>query len=270
MNRYHEICKDFGINLIEVQPGDENCIANGEESYIESSSIAGNDEIYLGMYQNERLRLISLFHEIGHTLVSREYIEKVKYNTLYIERKAWIEGMKVLKKYYPKFKIGSEEVEYIDECLSTYNHYSFPTSVFNVVKYIVKKTGPINKIKLQKLAYYCKVWSLIWDGKTLFKENAEAWIFGPAIKELHEAFNHDKLYVDSFVNVDNENVLTKYDKRIIDEVLGGYSRRTTQWLMELSISETPWIEARKGLDQNERGTNIISEKLIYDFYKQEQ
>jgi len=47
-------------------------------------------------------------------------------------------------------------------------------------------------MKLQKLVYYCQVWSIVWDGKSLYKENIEAWINGHVVRELYE--KHKGMY----------------------------------------------------------------------------
>ncbi|HCU23588.1 MAG TPA: hypothetical protein DF383_01115, partial [Deltaproteobacteria bacterium] len=59
------------------------------------------------------------------------------------------------------------------------------TSVHDVATYILKKTGPITAMKLQKLVYYSQAWSLVWDEKPLFKEKIEAWTNGPVVPALY-------------------------------------------------------------------------------------
>ena len=61
------------------------------------------------------------------------------------------------------------------------------TSVFDVAKYIIENfKEPITAMKLQKLVYYCQVWSVVWDEKVLYSEPIYAWANGPIIKELYE------------------------------------------------------------------------------------
>jgi len=75
-----EICLERGIKLSKLD----------EENY---SCIYGCDEIALGKYNDPELRFISFFHELGHTLVSNEYIKLTQYNTLIIELKCWDLGI---------------------------------------------------------------------------------------------------------------------------------------------------------------------------------
>ena len=115
MNELEKISKDFGIiKLVQITKGDEYCIANGEERYINSSYIAGRDEIYLGIYENKELLIASFFHEIGHTLVNF-----INYKTVIdIEREAWKQGFDVAKKY--GYNFSKETYEWADKQIETY------------------------------------------------------------------------------------------------------------------------------------------------------
>jgi len=62
-----------------------------------SSWILGKDEIVIGQYEDPELLFISFFHEIGHTLLSKEFIEEWNHNTLLIEIECWHLGIKYAK-----------------------------------------------------------------------------------------------------------------------------------------------------------------------------
>lgn len=85
-----------GVNkFVQIVEGDEYCQANGIESYMAQSRIAGKDEIYLGIYDDIELKIASFFHEIGHTKITQE-----EYNThviVDIERMAWERGFELAK-----------------------------------------------------------------------------------------------------------------------------------------------------------------------------
>ncbi len=95
------IAKKYGVKkVIKVQPGDEYCHANGEKSYRNRSVIAGCDEIYLGIFDDEELMIASFFHEIGHVV-------NMKNNKLNSESVAWLNGFKVAKKYGYVFSVNA-------------------------------------------------------------------------------------------------------------------------------------------------------------------
>lgn len=89
-------------NLI-LKISNEMCIItefvdDAPERYTDFSDIncswsIGNDGIIMGKYLNDENMLISFFHEIGHRLISKEYINRWKYNTLMIELKCWDIGL---------------------------------------------------------------------------------------------------------------------------------------------------------------------------------
>lgn len=140
-------------------------------------------------------------------------------------------------------------------------------SVFDVAKYILEKLNTsCTTMKLQKLVYYCQVWYLVWEDKPLFKEKIEAWANGPVVRTL---FNfHQGLYtIDKFkLTLGNSMRLSSLQKEDIDSVLDFYGGKTSQWLIDQTHSEKPWIDARKGLLPSERGSREISPQSIVDYY----
>ena len=53
---YKEIAEKHNIELIEIVAGDKYCEANGEDNYKNRSYVAGNDQIFLGIYDDEELK----------------------------------------------------------------------------------------------------------------------------------------------------------------------------------------------------------------------
>ena len=107
-----EIAGKYNVKLYEVQPGDKYCQANDEESYHNSSYCAGSvrskcdAELWLGFYDDEELRLISFFHEMGHMLDDTLYKEGM---TVYdFEKTAWEKGYELAKEYGIKFSRKSK------------------------------------------------------------------------------------------------------------------------------------------------------------------
>ncbi len=62
------------------------------------SWVIGNDEIWLGDYDDEEKMLISFFHELGHCRITQEFIKEWNYNTLIIELECWHIGINLAKK----------------------------------------------------------------------------------------------------------------------------------------------------------------------------
>lgn len=140
------------------------------------------------------------------------------------------------------------------------------TTVFDVVKYILEKSGAISAMKLQKLVYYAQAWSLVWDEVPLFEENIEAWANGPVVRELYN--QHRGMFsvdADHFKTL-AKHELSKIQKETIDAVLHAYGSKSARWLSDQTHIEQPWIIARQGLSDNERGERIISLESMAEYY----
>lgn len=157
---------------------------------------------------------------------------------------------------------STNRVKTNDNCLQ-----NGPVSVFDVAKYVLKKLGePCSTMKLHKLLYYCQAWNLVWDEAPLFVQPIEAWANGPVVRQL---FNfHRGLYQLNYNNlaVGNENALSTKQKENIDEVLEFYGKKSAQWLIDQTHIEKPWLDARKGLDSNERGNVVITLDSMQEYY----
>jgi uncharacterized phage-associated protein len=139
-------------------------------------------------------------------------------------------------------------------------------SVFDVAALILREKSQITAMKLQKLVYYCQAWSLIWDEKPLFKESIEAWINGPVVRELYE--QHKGLfYVTPNDMTGNPENLNEEQRETVLAVLRDYGDKPSQWLSDLTHSENPWQEARKGLLPNERGHHKITIDSMAEYYE---
>ena len=139
-------------------------------------------------------------------------------------------------------------------------------SVYDVAAYILKQIKECSTMKLHKLLYYCQAWSLVWDEKSLFPEPIEAWANGPVVRDF---FNfHKGRYSISYDNmtIGNENKLSIDQKDTIDNVLKFYGDKPAQWLIDLTHTEAPWKNARKGYTSMERGNTIITNDSIAEYY----
>ena len=120
VNRFcHDVCQIYAVPLYIVTKGDEHCKANGEESYINRSFSAGhikhgNSDIWLGIYDNPELKLISFMHELGH--VVGNYTSDM--STYDCEQRAWEVGYMTAEMYGIKF--SDEATSWALDQLNTY------------------------------------------------------------------------------------------------------------------------------------------------------
>lgn len=137
-------------------------------------------------------------------------------------------------------------------------------TVFDVAAYILQEQGSMSAMKLQKLVYYSQAWSLVWDEKPIFDESIRAWINGPVVPELF--FAHQGEFMISREPNGNADALDDDERETIDIVLKHYGDKSAQWLIALTHREQPWIDARQGLSDNERGNREITLDSMADYY----
>lgn len=134
----------------------------------------------------------------------------------------------------------------------------------DVAAYILKKLGRMTAMKLQKLVYYSQAWSLVWDEKPLFHSRIEAWINGPVVPSLY-AVHRGMFDVKEWPKGDPDS-LTAVQRETVDAVLAFYGDKSSQWLSDLTHSEPPWRDARRGLASTERGGNEITHAAMAEYY----
>ena len=138
-------------------------------------------------------------------------------------------------------------------------------SVFDVAKYILEKVGSLSTMKLQKLVYYSQAWSLVWDD-LLFSERIEAWANGPVVPELYAAHASRYKINANFIKSGESSKLNDPQKETINTVVEFYGDKSAQWLSDLTHSEQPWITARIGLLDGERGNSEITHVSMAEYY----
>jgi len=118
--------------------------------------------------------------------------------------------------------------------------------------------------KLQVLVYYCQAWSLVWEGRVLFRHGIKAWGIGPVCPALYE--KHRGSFKVERLGVGDPGRLTVEQRDTVDVVVGCYGGRKTNFLTRLARLERPWVEARGGLLPGERGNSTISRDAMAEYY----
>lgn len=138
-------------------------------------------------------------------------------------------------------------------------------TVFDVAAYILERCGSMSAMKLQKLCYYAQAWSLVWDDEPLFAEDIEAWTNGPVIPKLYQKHKGTFKIEQGTIGGDSSS-LAKSQKETIDAVCDGYFELNAQQLSDLTHSEAPWRNARRKLNNFERGHEVISLADMSEYY----
>ena len=131
-------------------------------------------------------------------------------------------------------------------------------------EYFLEKNLDLTDIQVQKLVYYAYSWYMVKNkGEKLFDENPEAWIHGPVFKSLYKNM---KINRDIMEGINFDDRLDVETKRFLDIIYNVYGKFSGNELERMTHSESPWINARKGLESNEHSNNIISDEDIMNCY----
>jgi len=109
----------------------------------------------------------------------------------------------------------------------------------------------ITNLSLQKIVYFCHVWSLIKLGRPLVRHKFEAWEYGPVLQYLYREFKaFDRSPINGRAKKIDKNTgqlkIASYDfdeetKQLLASVIGIYSHMTAGQLVNIShVAGGPW------------------------------
>ena len=123
---------------------------------------------------------------------------------------------------------------------------------------------PMTQKKVQKLCYYAQGWYAAITLEKLFEEDLQAWVHGPVSPTLYErfkAYGYNKIPQKESKSIDEEL------KGIVQQIYRIYGKLDGDQLEELSHQESPWLNARKGLQPHESSTNVIDFNDMVSFFQ---
>lgn len=141
-----------------------------------------------------------------------------------------------------------------------------------VINYVSKFKDDMSHLKLQKLLYYIEAWHLVSFDEPLFKEDFQAWVHGPVIREVFDHYKDksilNNLLPKEVVDYNIDDYLSEEQIEVINDVLDEYGRRSPYYLECLTHEERPWKKARRGYGISERCEEIISKATMRKFYRE--
>lgn len=137
----------------------------------------------------------------------------------------------------------------------------------DIAAFILERIGPMDAMKLQKLVYYGQAWSIALRREKLFDESIQAWAFGPVTYSLFD--RHRGRFVVADIGEAQPDALTADERRLLDAMLSYYGRLDGVQLSEMTHSESPWQEARRGVPDGMRSQRTISPDSMERYYSQQ-
>ena len=138
------------------------------------------------------------------------------------------------------------------------------SKIYNVALYIINKVKEIDALSLQKILYYCELFSNKFLNKNILNINPEAWIYGPVYKDIYDSFSYYKYNkIDYNELLTNDKIdLDEKEKEYLDTIIKDFGYYSGSILREMTHLTDPWLNARQGLEPNEYSNRIIEEKDI--------
>lgn len=146
-----------------------------------------------------------------------------------------------------------------------------------IINYCNTENITISNLKLQKLLYFVQAYFLITHDEPCFRENIEAWDFGPVIPEVYHEFkqygsgnipridryivyNNDNYYYEAY----NADVISENDQHLIQDVINEFRGYTATDLVKLTHSQDPWSNVYVP-----GANNVITNTSIEEYFNAE-
>lgn len=118
----------------------------------------------------------------------------------------------------------------------------------------------MTNLKLQKMLYYQQGFHLAYFGTPLFEEEIEAWMYGPVVPVVYDAYDHcGRNGIESDPNM--EITLEEEEWCLFLKVFDIYGQYSAIGLMNMTHKEPTWLNVRKGHG------SIISKESMKEYFK---
>lgn len=121
-------------------------------------------------------------------------------------------------------------------------------TALDIAAYLVKLSTeigePLTNMKLQKLLYYSYAWfSVETKGGKLFNEPIYAWKYGPVIPVVYDAYKEYGADNIKEVKGSTTSEVDSFSQSLVEDVYKVYGNKNAIELMNLTHSESPWIDS---------------------------
>lgn len=122
----------------------------------------------------------------------------------------------------------------------------------------------LTPLKLQKLMFYADAWFMALYNGELTTERFQAWVHGPVALSQYHRFKENRWHP-----ILDEVDMPEFDERSTNhlrEILDVFGPETGPALEMMTHSETPWLDARGGIPDDEPCNAYISKETTKKFY----
>lgn len=272
-NEKYALCDECGEEIMVPGLDDEND-REIDNIYRRENDLITIDEINLLMEKyNIEKRPLSKLLGLGEITITR-YLDgqlpAKKYSDMLKRLLRYDEEM-VAVLVDGKANITDNAYKKVEKTISTRKElWGYKSKIEIIALYMIDSVYDITNLSLQKLLYYFKAMGYVFFGKDLLEEECEAWVHGPVFVKVYEKYKKfgRASIINKFEKIDYDFLLINEEKELCDYVLSNFAIYNGSILRELTHKEWPWLEAREGLGETERCTNVIQEVLINDYFNE--
>ena len=147
-----------------------------------------------------------------------------------------------------------------------------------ILDFCDKKNVIVSNLALQKILYFCHVWSLVKLDRPLIRHQFEAWQFGPVLQYVYREFKDFekqpitsrayKLDAQTGRKCEATYCLDSSTQEVLENVVGFYSRLPASYLVDLSHAKGgPWDLVYNHVEKVRPGMKIDN-AYIKKYYSQ--
>jgi uncharacterized phage-associated protein len=147
------------------------------------------------------------------------------------------------------------------------------TSPIEVARYLIHLAAAeeepefLTHLRLQKLLYYVQGWSLAVRGQPFFAGSLEAWTHGPVERSVYRAFADYESQPIHPGGVPEAEGLRAEERDFLVSVWEKYKSYSAVKLRQMTHAESPWCDARNGLDPFDEGSVEITEEALARYFR---
>ena len=237
----------------------ENIITTSEIKEISNKYNIGKKPLSLILGMGE-VNIIRYLNGYNPTKEISDLLKNVLNNPFLFELYLMVNKDKISEIAYKKSLSKTKQLEFVNE----------KSKLYDTSLYIIYKLGEIDHLSLQKLLFFIHGFSNEFLGRNLFDDLPEAWIHGPVYREIYNCFSY---YKGNKINYEDllksrEYNLSNDEKKYIDVLIEDFGCYSGSLLREMTHLTTPWINARKNLDDSSYSNRVIEKNDINNYFKE--
>ena len=140
--------------------------------------------------------------------------------------------------------------------------------IFQIANWFLSQATEENymtHLALQKLLYFSQGWNYVFNNRSLFQDDCEAWVHGAVYRSVFDTFKKFKYkplpVIDKKIKIPKEELdVLEYVKKYYFDV---YNAKSLEKICHL---EKPYILTRKEYEIDQNCEEIIEKDLIRDYY----